>query len=189
MLGAPGSSALAPPGGPSSTFLSVGGGRSWFSSSDTTRGPVVDVFYVDGGRSRTFSSDTSWISDGDRWWPLSEILPAPPRGPLSTSSTSVVAAARPTASTPGGLPSTSSTSMVVTVGPAASTLRGPAINVFNFSGDRCWTCRQHPQGARHRRLQFPDLSGVHRRRFLPLILVTPGPPALAPRGGPPSTAE
>jgi hypothetical protein len=31
--------------------------------------------------------------------------------------------------------------------------RGPAIDVFlNFSGGCCWTFRQHPQGASHRRL-------------------------------------
>jgi hypothetical protein len=61
-----------------------------------------------------------------RWWPLPDLPPAPPRGPLSMSSTLVVAAARPSASTP----------------------QGPTVDVFNFGGGRCRTCRQHPKGAR-----------------------------------------
>jgi hypothetical protein len=47
----------------------------------------------------------------------------------------------------GGPPSTSSTSVVAAAGPAASTPRGPTIDIFNFGGGRCRTCRQHPQGA------------------------------------------
>jgi hypothetical protein len=38
MVGAPRPPAPAPPGGPPSTFLSVDGGRSWTSSSSTSRG-------------------------------------------------------------------------------------------------------------------------------------------------------
>jgi hypothetical protein len=37
------SSALAPLGGPPSMFLSVEGGQSWITSFDTFRGPVIDV--------------------------------------------------------------------------------------------------------------------------------------------------
>jgi hypothetical protein len=51
MVGAPGSLALAPPGGPLLMFHSVDGWRSRIFSSDTTRGPVVDIFYIDGGHS------------------------------------------------------------------------------------------------------------------------------------------
>jgi hypothetical protein len=36
--------------------------RFWISSSGTSWGPIVDIFYVDGGCSRTFSSGTSWGS-------------------------------------------------------------------------------------------------------------------------------
>jgi hypothetical protein len=43
MVGAPGPPALAHPKGLPSTFLSIDGGRSWTSSSDTSRGPAVDV--------------------------------------------------------------------------------------------------------------------------------------------------
>jgi hypothetical protein len=45
MVGASGSTALAPPGGPPSTFLSVDGGRYRIFSSGTSRGPAVDVSY------------------------------------------------------------------------------------------------------------------------------------------------
>jgi hypothetical protein len=41
----------------------------------------------------------------------------------------------------------SSTSMVAAAGPVASTPRGSAIDVFNFDGGRYRTCRQYPLGA------------------------------------------
>jgi hypothetical protein len=134
--------------------------------------------------------------------------------PPSTFSTSVVATAEPAASTPRGPPSTSPTSVVAAAGPAASnpqgarhrclqlrwwslsdlppaTPRGSAIDVSNFGGGRCRTCRQHPprgppsmsptpvvaavgpaasnpQGGRHRCLQLrwwplPDLPSATPR--------------------------
>jgi uncharacterized membrane protein len=55
---------------------------------------------LDLQRSWTFSSCTLWILDGDRWWPLLEILAVTPRGPPSMSPTSVVAAVGPAASNP-----------------------------------------------------------------------------------------
>jgi hypothetical protein len=118
-------------------------------------------FYVHGGRSRTFSSGSSWIPDGNRWWPHHRCLQLrwwplpdlaastqPMVAPPSTSSTSVVAAAGPYRQHPlGGLPSTSSTSVVATAGPAASTPRGSAIDVFNFDGGRYRTLPPtHPRG-------------------------------------------
>jgi hypothetical protein len=93
--------------------------------------PIIDVFYVNSGRSWTFSSGTSWISDGDQWWPLPEIQAAPPRG--------------------------------------------PTIDISNFGGARCWTCRQHPQEAHRRHLQH---------RWWPLPDLPPVPP-----GGPPSRSS
>jgi hypothetical protein len=57
----------------------------------------------------------------------------------------------------------SPTSVVVAAGPVGSTPRGPAIDVFNFGGGRCRTCRQHPQGVRHPRLQHLDLQLRHLR--------------------------
>jgi hypothetical protein len=89
------------------------------------RGPAIDVFNYGGGRYRTCRQHPLgahcrclqlW------WWPLPDLPLAPPRGPPLTSSTLVVAAA----------------------GPAASTQRAPAVDVFNFSGGRCRTYRQHP---------------------------------------------
>jgi hypothetical protein len=135
------------------------------------------------------------------------------------------------------MPSTSSTSVVAAVGPAASTPqgvrhrrlqlrwwplsdlpsappRGSAIDVFNFDGGRCRTCRQHPQGVRHRRLQLwwwplldlppAPLGCPHRHlqlldlqlrhlprarhhRFLALMVGATRLSALAIPGGPPST--
>jgi hypothetical protein len=93
--------------------------------------PIIDVFYVNSGRSWTFSSGTSWISDGDQWWPLPEIQAAPPRG--------------------------------------------PTIDISNFGGARCWTCRQHPQEAHRRHLQH---------RWWPLPDLPPVPP-----GGPSSRSS
>jgi hypothetical protein len=103
-----------------------------------------------------------------RWWPLPDLSPAPPGGPPLTSSTLVVAAARPAASTPRG--------------PAIDVFnfgggrcrkyrqhppRRPAINIFNFGGGRCRTCHQHPQGAHHRCLQL---------RWWPLLEIPIAPP-------------
>jgi hypothetical protein len=44
---------------------------------------------------------------------------------------------------------------------------GPTIDVFNFGGGHCRTCRQHPQGAHHRPLQL---------RWWPLSDLPPAPP-------------
>jgi hypothetical protein len=60
-----------------------------------------------------------------QWWPLPDLPPAPLKG----------------------LPLTSSTSVVAAVGPAASTPRGPAVDVFNISGGRCRKSRQQPTGG------------------------------------------
>jgi hypothetical protein len=97
----------------------------------------------------------------------------------------------------GGPLSTSSTTVVAAAGPTASTPKGPAVDISSFSGGRCRTCLQHPQGARCRRLQ-------HRWWPLPKILTaTPrGLPSMSPAsvvvvarpadstspGGPPSTS-
>jgi hypothetical protein len=116
-------------------------------------------FYVDGGRSQTFSSGTSLIPNGDRWWPLPEIPLAPPMGPVIDVFNFGGGRCWTYRQHPlGGPPSMSSISMVAAVGPIASTPQGPAINVSNFGGDRYRSCRQHPQGPRHRRLQLLDLQ-------------------------------
>jgi hypothetical protein len=104
----------------------------------------MDVFNFSGGRCRTYRQHPPGTHHRHlqlRWWPLLEIPTAPPGGPPLMSSTLVVAA----------------------TGHATSTPRGSAINVFNFGGGRCRTCRQHPPGGPHRRLQLqwwplPDMS-------------------------------
>jgi hypothetical protein len=176
-----------------------------------------------------------------RWWPLPDMPPAPSRrsaidifnfgdgrcrtyrqhplgSPPSTSSTSVVVATGHTASTPRG---DRHRRLQLRWWPLPDMLsappRGPAIDVSNFGGGRCQTCRQHPLGgppstsptsvvaavrpaastsqeAHHRRLQLLDLQlrhlpGAHRQCFLALMVGAPGPPALAPPRGPPSNAE
>jgi hypothetical protein len=64
MVGAPGPSPLAPPGGPSSTFL-----RWWWVLSNLQLQHLPGArrrrFHVGGGRPRTFSSDTSQGSAND----------------------------------------------------------------------------------------------------------------------------
>jgi hypothetical protein len=83
-----------------------------------------------------------------RWWPLSDLPPAPPGGPPLMSPNSVVTATGPVDSIPQearhrhlqlrwwSLPD---------LPPA--TPRGPAINVSNSGGGCCRTCRQHPLGG------------------------------------------
>jgi hypothetical protein len=61
---------------------------------------------------------------------LSDLSPAPPGGPPSTSLASVVATTEPTVSTPRGPPSTSSTSVVAAAKNPDSNPRGPAINLY-----------------------------------------------------------
>jgi hypothetical protein len=98
-------------------------------TASTPREPTINVSNSGSGRCQTYRQQ-------------------PPRGPPSTSPTSVVAAARPTTSTPQGayhrhlqlwwlsLPD---------LPPAPP--KGPTINVSNFGGGRCQTCRQHPPGG------------------------------------------
>jgi hypothetical protein len=58
MVGALGSTALAPPREPVVNVFYVDGGCSRISISTRQRG-VIDIFYVDGGRSWIYSSGTS----------------------------------------------------------------------------------------------------------------------------------
>jgi hypothetical protein len=88
--------------------------------------------------------------------------------------------------------------VVAAVGDTGSTPRGPAIDVSNFSGGRCRTCRQHPPGGRHRRLQLrwwplPDMPTAPSRG--PAIDVSNFGGGCCrtcrqhPPGGPPSTSS
>jgi hypothetical protein len=63
-----------------------------------------------------------------RWWSLSDLPPAPTRGPAID-----VFNFRwwPLPDLPPAPP------------------KRPTIDISNFGGGRCWTYRQHPQGARH----------------------------------------
>jgi hypothetical protein len=117
-----------------------------------------------------------------QWWPMPDLLLAPPRGPSSTSATLVVIVVRPVTSTPGGPPSMSPSPVVAAAGPATSIPQGArhqrlqlwwwplsdlplvpptgsAIDVFNLSGGRCGTCRQHLPGGL--------LSTFHSTWYLP----------------------
>jgi hypothetical protein len=136
-----GSSGPTPPGGHFTTnifFL-----QNSLPMAMDARGPAIDVSDFGGGRCRTYLQHPQGAHHRCfqlQWWPLPDLPVAPPKGPPSTPPTPVVAAAKPAGSTP----------------------RGPAIDVSNSGGGRCQTCRQHPQGARHRRLQLrwwplPDL--------------------------------
>jgi hypothetical protein len=104
--------------------------------------------------------------------------PAPPRGPPSMF-----------LSVDGGRSRTSS----------SGTSRGPAVDVFNFGGDRCWTCHQRPPGG--------AAVDVSQLRWWPLRDTPPAPPRGAivdvfnfgathcrtyhehPPGGPPSMSS
>jgi hypothetical protein len=98
------------------------------------------------------------------------ILPWTPEGPPSMSSTSVVAGAGPTASTPQGARHQRlqlrwwPLSNLPTAPP-----RGPTINVSNSAGGRCQTCRQHPLGGP------PSTSPI-------LVVAAAGPAASTPQG-------
>jgi hypothetical protein len=99
------------------------------------RGLAIDVFNF-----WTCSSSTLWISDGDQWWPLSEIPTTPPRGPaIDVFNFNGGRCQTCRQHPPGGPPSTSSTSVVATAGPVACT----------------------PHGVCHRRLQLLDLQLRH----------------------------
>jgi hypothetical protein len=115
------------------------------------RGPAIDVFNFGGGCCRTCRQHPQGARHRRlqlRWWPLSDMPPAPPGGPPSTSSTSVVATAEPAASTPrGGRHRCLQLRWWLLPDLPPAPPRGPAIDVFNFGGGRCRTCRQHPPGS------------------------------------------
>jgi hypothetical protein len=91
--------ASIPPRGPAIDVFNFSGGRCRTLPPHPPQGPTIDVFKFGGGRCRT-------------------LTPAPPGGPPSSSSTSMVAAARPCHQHPP---------------------QGPTIDVFNFGGGRCRT--------------------------------------------------
>jgi hypothetical protein len=74
-----------------------------------------------------------------QWWPLPEIPTAPPRGPAIDIFYIVGGRCQKYRQHPiCGLPSASSTSVVATAGNTNSTPRGPVIDVvFNFDGGCC----------------------------------------------------
>jgi hypothetical protein len=110
-------------------FLSIDGGRSWIFNSGSPKGVAIDVFNFGGGRCQTYRQH-------------------PVGAPPSTSSTSVVATVGPTDSTPQGV---RHRRLQLWWWPLSdmppAPLRGPAIDVFNFSGGRYRICRQHPLGS------------------------------------------
>jgi hypothetical protein len=184
-------------------FLSIDGGRSWIFNSGSPKGVAIDVFNFGGGRCQTYrqhpvgappsTSSTSVVAtvgptdstpQGVRhrrlqlwWWPLSDMPPAPLRGPAIDVFNFSGGRCRIYSQHPlGSPPSMSSTLVVAAVGSAASTPHGThlhhlqlrwlpmpelpttpqglTIDVFNFGGGCCRTCRQHLPGGHHRRLQL-----------------------------------
>jgi hypothetical protein len=120
--------------GPAVDVFNFGGGRSQTCRQHPQGGPAIDIFNFGGGRCRTYrqhppgsppsTSSTSMVVAVElvastpqgahyrrlrhRWWLLPDMLPAPARGALWTSSTFLVATVGPAVSTPQGVPSTSS---------------------------------------------------------------------------------
>jgi hypothetical protein len=107
-----------------------------------------------------------------RWWSLPKIQPAHPRGAPLTSSTSVVATAGPTGSTPQGARHRRPATLVVAAaGNPASTPGVPPSMSATSVVVAVRNPANTPQGARHRRLHL---------RWWPLLDL---PPA-SPRGSP-----
>jgi hypothetical protein len=72
-------------------------------AASTPRGPTVNVFIFIGGRCQTYRKHPPGARHRRlelRWWPLLDLPPAPLGVLPSTSSTSVVSARGPAASTP-----------------------------------------------------------------------------------------
>jgi hypothetical protein len=90
-----------------------------------------------------------------RWRMLPDPPAAPPRGPhhLRHLQTQWRTLLDPSVAPPRGAAIDVISNWVVDAArPADSAPKGPAINVvFKLIGRRCWTCRQCPLGARHRR--------------------------------------
>jgi hypothetical protein len=117
-----------PLGGPpltSSTSVAPAAGPA----ASTPRGPTVDIFNIGGGRYRTYRQHPQGACRRRlqlRWWSLSDLPPAPPRGPTIDVSNFGGGRYRTYRQhPPGGPPSTSPTSVVVVAGPTASTPQGP----------------------------------------------------------------
>jgi hypothetical protein len=93
---------------------------------------------------------------------------------------------------PEGLPSTSSTSVVAATGPVASTPRGAAFDIFNFDGERCRTSRQHPPGGPPSTSSTSVMAATGSTASSPRgvpstsstsMVVAAGPAASTPKGG------
>jgi hypothetical protein len=145
-----------------------------------------------------------------RWWSLPDLPPAPPGGLPSTSSTSVVPAAEPTASTPQGarhrcfqlldlqlwhLMDLGWGPVVAAIGDTDNTPQGgppSTSSTLMVAGVR--PAASTPPGGPPSTSSTsgppaPAPLRAHRERFLALMVDAPGPPAPAPPRGPPSTAE
>jgi hypothetical protein len=126
------------------------------SSDNTPWGGAIDIFCIDGERSRI----SSIASQGDRhqrlqerWWALSGFRHRLPGGPPLTSSRKVVGTLGSPSSPPRGPPSMSSRKVVGASGLLTSPPRGSAIDVFKIDGGRSQTSVNTSQGAHHQRLQ------------------------------------
>jgi hypothetical protein len=147
-----------PPGGPPSTSsTSVVAAVGLPTASP--RGPAINVFNFGGGCCRSTNStprgpaNDVFISSGGCCWPSAST-------PQGAHHRHLQLQWRPLPvyrhNPPGGPPSVSSTSVVATVGLPIATPRGPAIDVFNFGGDRCRSTNSTPRGGHHRCLLISD---------------------------------
>jgi hypothetical protein len=138
-----------PPGGPPSTSsTSVVAAVGLPTASP--RGPAINVFNFGGACCRSTNStprgpaNDVFISSGGCCWPSAST-------PQGAHHRHLQLQWRPLPvyrhNPPGGPPSVSSTSVVATVGLPIATPRGPAIDVFNFGGDRCRSTNSTPRGG------------------------------------------
>jgi hypothetical protein len=178
-----------PPGGPPSTSSTSVVATAGPAASTPQGGPPLTSstsVVVTVGHAASTPHEAHHRRLQLRWWLLSDVPQAPPKGPTFDVFNFGGGRCRTCRQhPPGAPPSTSSTSMVAAVGPIASTPRGPAIDVFNFSGGRYRTCHQYPQGAPPLTSStsvvastFLSVDGGCSRTFTP-----------APPGGPPLIAK
>jgi hypothetical protein len=138
-------------GGPAIDVFNFSGGRCRTLPPAPPRGPTIDVFNFSGGHCRTCRQHPQRVRHRRlqlRCWPLPDLTASTPQGPRHRR-------------------------LQLRKWPLPDLLpappRGPAIDIFNFSGGRYRTYRQHPPGPP------PSTSPTFK------------PPAPTPLGGPPST--
>jgi hypothetical protein len=114
------------------------------------KGLAINISNSVGGRCRTCRQQPQGPRHRRlklRWWPLFDLLPAPPRARHRRLQLRWWPLLDLPPAPPGGPPSTSPTPVMAAAGPTSSTPRGLTIDVSNSGGGCCWTCRQHRPGG------------------------------------------